>query len=190
MTPVQAVDSAIFPSIYTGDWQRYIVNRISRRSIIESNNLRFREDIYYKEDGLFLISYLVRSTKAIVCIPDIVYLYRQVPESAMNSLETSFNPKLFTLLDAHGEIITELRKLDAPEIKKRELWHLFHNRKWILGKLKKTVADNRENLKILRSELIKNGGFLNYVYYIVFLYYGKVFIQSISRRINNLFSKQ
>lgn len=165
LTAEQCLDHAIRPSVSVGDWQRYIVNRVFRKSIIDSYKLRFREDIYYKEDGLFLISYIVRSKKNAICIPNIVYLYRQVPDSAMNGLEQSFNPKIFTLLDAHGAILQELKEIDAPQIKKRELRHLFRNRVWILGKMKKNGAVNFSNLKLLQSKLIQNGGFLPYLYY-------------------------
>lgn len=38
----------------------FIWNRLFRRNIIEKYHLRFREDVYIKEDGLFLIQYLCR----------------------------------------------------------------------------------------------------------------------------------
>ncbi len=183
LTAEQCIDGAIRPSVSIGDWQRYIVNRVFRKSIIDRCNLRFREDIYYKEDGLFLISYLVQSNKKAVCIPDIVYLYRQVPDSAMNSLEISFNPKIFTLLDAHGAILNELKKLDIPKIKKRELRHLFRNRIWILGKMKRSEAVNINNLKTLSAKLIQNGGFIPYLYYTV-IDYCTLLKESLSRRLN------
>lgn len=184
MTAEQCIDSFIHSPNYLGDWQRYLFNRVLNKSIINDYRLRFREDIFYKEDGLFLIQFLVRCTKTIISIPNVVYLYRQVPESAMNSLDISFNPKLFSLIDAHGEIYKELKKKDLPIIRRRELKHLFLNRKWILDKMKVTGSDNTFNRRLLTSKLIKNGGFFNYANYIVFQYYCKVLKESIARRVN------
>ncbi len=44
------IDRFIAPRKWTCDWQRYIVNRPFRASIINSFNLRFPTDLYYKED--------------------------------------------------------------------------------------------------------------------------------------------
>ncbi len=38
-----------------GRFQGYLANRIMKASVVRDNHLRFREDIYYKEDGLFLV---------------------------------------------------------------------------------------------------------------------------------------
>jgi len=73
------------------DWQRYMVNRIFKMSVIKKYNIRFREDIYYKEDGLFLIDYLCNSNGFVGYANKIVYYYRYNSNSALGSLNKSFN---------------------------------------------------------------------------------------------------
>ena len=53
----QAIDAAIAPNIWDGDWQRYIWNRLFCTKIIKSCQLRFRTDLHYKEDGLFSVCF-------------------------------------------------------------------------------------------------------------------------------------
>ncbi len=97
------------------DWQRYMVNRIFKTSIIKNNNIRFREDIFYKEDGLFLIDYLCSSNGLVGYVNRIVYLYRYNSNSALGSLTKSFNTKLLTNIDAYLLIIDRLKKSDLPK---------------------------------------------------------------------------
>ena len=176
----QCIDSFIAPLKWSGDWQRYMVNRIFRLSIINAYHLRFRTDLHYKEDGLFLLQYLGKCTNDIIFISDIVYLYRQVPNSAMKGVYLSFNPRLFSIIDAHGELLKELHKLKAPKsLIKRELLHYYHNYFWIKDILNKTDANEKANNRILKSKTIKNGGVFNYLYHVIFLHY----LDSIKRRI-------
>ena len=55
------------------DWQRYLWNRMFRRTIIKQNKLRFREDIFYKEDGLFVVQYLCVSNGLVGCVDKVLY---------------------------------------------------------------------------------------------------------------------
>ena len=170
------IDRFIAPRKWTGDWQRYIVNRLFRASIINSFNLRFPTDLYYKEDGVFLIDYLARCSNGIACIDDVVYLYRQVKDSAMGSLGYSFNDRLLTNIDAHGEIYRTIRRLDVPRsIVKREEKHLFDNYYWIRRIMKNAKAASLKNRLSLNARLIKSGGLLKYIEYIFILRFCRVF---------------
>lgn len=177
----EAIDNFIALFYSTGDWQKYLWNRLFRLSIINSYNLRFRTDLSYKEDGLFVIQYLSKCTKKIMYIPDLIYLYRQGANSAMSSLYKSFNPLIFSNIDSHGEIYKTISNLEiSKSIKIRELNHLFGNYYWIRGILKSTGSYNRDNKKELTARLIKNGGFFNYIF---FIYFFRYFI-SIKRRLS------
>ena len=170
------IDRFIAPMKRTGDWQRYIVNRLFKASIINSFKLRFPTDLYYKEDGVFLIDYLARCSGSIACIDDVVYLYRQVKDSAMGSLDYSFNDRLFTNIDAHGEIYRTIRRLDVPRsIIKREENHLFDNYYWIRGIMKNAKAASLQYRLSLNARLIKSGGLLKYIEYIFILRFCRVF---------------
>ena len=170
------IDRFVAPKKWTGDWQRYIVNRLFRASIINTFNLRFPTDLYYKEDGVFLIDYLAKCSGSIACIDDVVYLYRQVKDSAMGSLDYSFNTRLFTNIDAHGEIYRTIRRLGVPRsIIRREENHLFDNYYWIRGIMKNAKAASLKNRLTLNSRLIRSGGLIKYIEYIVILRFARVF---------------
>lgn len=91
-------------------FQGYLWNRIFRRAIIDENNLLFNENISYKEDGLFLVQFIVASGLNIVFIPDIVYFYYDRADGAMGKLNNTFTPKYLTNLDARLLIKCELEK--------------------------------------------------------------------------------
>ncbi len=78
----------------------YLWNRIFRHSIIKQNRLRFHEDIYYKEDGLFLVEFICISKKDVFVTTKPVYKYYINPQGAMQSLKLNFDPKFLTNMDA------------------------------------------------------------------------------------------
>lgn len=175
------IDRFIAPKVWTGDWQRYIVNRLFRASIINSFGLRFRTDIYYKEDGVFLINFLARCSRGIACVNEVVYLYRQVFNSTMGALYSSFNTKVFTNIDAHGEIYRVISRLGvSKEIIKREENHLFQNYYWIMGIMKKTNSKSLRNRIILVFRLIRNGGLLKSIEHLLFFRYGRMLKKKLS----------
>ena len=69
----EALDAFVAPEERNGDWHKYLYNRIYRMIIIKRFGLRFKEEIYYKEDGLFVVQYLCQCENKVACIPDIVY---------------------------------------------------------------------------------------------------------------------
>lgn len=88
---------------------RYLWNRMFKTDLIHRYHLRFHEDIYYKEDGLFVVQYLCKTNGLIGICEHIVYNYRRVPNGAIGSIATGFNEKLLTNLTAHILIIQELK---------------------------------------------------------------------------------
>lgn len=91
------------------DWQRYLWNRMFRMDVIHKYHIRFREDIYYKEDGLFLVEFLCKSQKDIVYVEEIVYIYRKSEESATGKIGRTFNPRLYTNIKAHAQIVKTIK---------------------------------------------------------------------------------
>lgn len=78
----------------------YLWNRLFRHSVIEKYRLRFHEDIYYKEDGLFLVEFICKSQKDVFITTKPVYKYYLNPQGAMKSLLLQFNVKYLTNMDA------------------------------------------------------------------------------------------
>lgn len=91
------------------DWQRYLWNRMFRADVIHKYHIRFREDIYYKEDGLFLVEFLCKSQKNVVYVEEIVYIYRKNEESATGKIGRTFNPRLYTNIKAHAQIVKTIK---------------------------------------------------------------------------------
>lgn len=166
LTIEQCLDGFIAPRICNKDWQRYLFNRLYRLSIINEYKLRFRSDIFYKEDGLFVVQYLCRCKNKVVCVPNIVYLYRQVNTSAMGSLATYYNERLLTNVDSHGYIIRELKKFGVcKDLIGREVKEVFGNYGWISSIMSRTGVYNRKNRHLLLKKTIKNAGVVNFVCY-------------------------
>ncbi len=98
------------------DWQRYLWNRMFRRSIIQENNLRFQEDIFYKEDGLFVVQYLCASNGLVGCVEKVLYYYYRNTTGAMSKTWLTFDEKIITNLFAHRLIIEELKCSHVSEL--------------------------------------------------------------------------
>ena len=98
------------------DWQRYLWNRMFKRAIIQQNKLRFREDIFYKEDGLFVVQYLCASNGYVGCVDKVLYYYFRNTTGAMSKTWHTFDKKIITNLMAHKLMIDELRHNDISEI--------------------------------------------------------------------------
>lgn len=91
-------------------FQGYIWNRLFRAEIIKKYNIQFNEDILYKEDGLFLIQYILRSKSNIITIPDEVYSYYDRIDSAMGITRKGFAPAHITNLYARVLILDEIKQ--------------------------------------------------------------------------------
>lgn len=120
------------------DWHRYIWNRMFRKAVISANQLRFNEKLAYKEDGLFLVQYLLRCSGKVAYFPAIVYHYRQNPSSANGCLNSTFTRKLLTDLEGHILLVKEMKTFHVDAvILNGQIGNLFSARNWILGIMKK-----------------------------------------------------
>lgn len=136
--------------------QKYIWNRMFRTSVIRNHNIRFDEDIFYKEDGLFLVRYLCRSNGMVGVTDKVVYRYRRTPNGAMGSAIASFNPKLMTNLTAHGRIIEELKnKSVSPEILSLAIAQVKAVANWIQGMLHGFAKERLRYLLLIEKQMIE-----------------------------------
>lgn len=88
----------------------FIWNRLFKRSIIEKYHLRFREDIYIKEDGLFLVQYLCSCSQGTYYTTKPIYKYIMHGSSAMNSKLNKVNKEFISRLTASLECYREIKK--------------------------------------------------------------------------------
>lgn len=110
-------------------YQGYLWNKLYNYSIISQNQLRFAEDIYFNEDRLFNIVYLlnIKDKKCLyTTLPVYNYVYRE--NSAMYLLKRSYNPKFATDLYAFLQALNLLKQSgDEKNIEfcKQAAYHSF-----------------------------------------------------------------
>ena len=69
----------------TKEYQGYIWNKMFRKDVILSNGLRFDEDIYFNEDRLFIVDYLLKAKGSVVTTEKCLYNYAIREDSAMSA---------------------------------------------------------------------------------------------------------
>lgn len=96
-------------------YQGYLWNKLFKMELIRTGNLKFREGVYYNEDRLFLIEYLMKS-KCVSFERVSTYLYKINPKGAMESAKV-FSRKVYnkwiTEFFAYRIMSKELREYDS-----------------------------------------------------------------------------
>lgn len=87
----------------------YLFPKLYDSKIIQRNNLRFNEKIYYNEDRLFLLQYVL-NCKKIFFEDKILYNYFMRDDSAMGKKKNSFSEKMITELIAYDAMLNLLSK--------------------------------------------------------------------------------
>lgn len=135
---------------------RYLWNRMFKTSIILNLRLRFREDIYYKEDGLFIVQYLCRSNGMVGITDSLLYNYRRTPNGAIGSVKFDFDEKLLTNLSAHALILQELHdKGISSQILAIAINQAKSVANWLLS-LQKYNKKNRLHSILTIEQMMKN----------------------------------
>lgn len=105
----------LFFATYPIKFQGYLWNRIFRLSVIRKYNLSFDINIFYKEDGLFIVQYILNSGKMVQNISDYVYEYFERSDGAMGTIRKKFTPKYLTNLDARLLILKEIKNFQVSQ---------------------------------------------------------------------------
>lgn len=144
------------------DWQRYLWNRLFRTKYIDDYHLRFREDIYFKEDGLFLIQFLTMCKLKVGYTGSFVYKYRINSTSATAALRKGFNPKLLTNIYAHSEIVKTIKeRVSNQEILLVAKVAMFNSYNWVIGYLR-DKKQRQTVINELKPILINSIGLTDY----------------------------
>ena len=93
----------------------YLWNRLLKADIIKNNHLRFREDLYIKEDGLFLVQFLCKSINQHAYFSFPIYKYRINPVGVMIKFGKSFNEKSISNLYARCACYKEIKLVSSKE---------------------------------------------------------------------------
>ena len=78
----------------------FLWNKIFRSSVIKNANLAFRQDIFFKEDGLFVIEYVCNMAQKVVYIQDLIYVYYRRATGMMRTYKRLITTKSITHLKA------------------------------------------------------------------------------------------
>ena len=131
----------------------YIWNRLFRRSIIQKHHLRFREDIYIKEDGLFLVQYLCKCSHGTYYTTKPIYKYVVHSSSVMNSKSKEVNKETMSRLIASLECHNVLKKSSYTKILPLVKMHVSYVRTEIL-KADHSTGLNRIRFMFLIDKII------------------------------------
>lgn len=134
----------------------YIWNRLFKRSIIQEHNLRFREDLFIKEDGLFLVQYLCKCKGMIVYNTKPIYKYIKHSSSAMNSMFNRINQKSLSRLVGHIECYKEITKSSfkkAIPLAKSHIYQINGNLLYLARHNNNIIKDYIKVMNVARKEL-------------------------------------
>ena len=146
------------------DWPRYLWNRMFKRTIIKQNNLRFREDIFYKEDGLFVVQYLCASNGYVGCVDKVLYYYYRNNTGAMSKTWQSFDKKIITNLMAHKLIIDEIRHKGVSQtVVAKAISQAKASCNWILQMMRQSKSFSISFLIQVERIMISILGFRDYL---------------------------
>lgn len=82
------------------EYQGYIWGKLLRGSVIRDKNIRFRENIYFNEDRLFIVEFVCASKKNILYRNHLSYNYILHQTNATSSLSKVYNKRFVTDFDA------------------------------------------------------------------------------------------
>ena len=78
----------------------YLWNKIFRADVIRKADLRFHTDIFFKEDGLFIMEYVCQMSRNVLYFQDLLYLYYKRDSGMMETYLRVITEKSITHLKA------------------------------------------------------------------------------------------
>lgn len=147
-------------SLFHDKYYRYkgnLCDKLYDKKIIDSNQLRFNENIYYNEDRLFIFQYMnCCQSVSYTTVPYYHYIMRS--SSAMNSFQNTYNKKLITFMDAFDIMTTysitfphAIQRSISADYVKTSISFFYKNQRYIpiseIWNRVKTIVKN--NFKVL-----------------------------------------
>lgn len=105
-----------YKHVYGDLFNGYLWNRLLKADIIHNYNIRFRQDIYIKEDGLFLVQFLCSSPRMHTYFSDTIYKYRQNMGGVMKTYNNNYNKKSQSNLQARCYCYDIIKKITNNRI--------------------------------------------------------------------------
>lgn len=109
----------------------YLWNRLLRNNVVKNNGIKFREDIYIKEDGLFLVQYLCLSKGEHYYFSDPIYQYRENQVGAMKTSNEGFNKKsisnLYARIECYKIILNVTQNKQLVELARKSIANKYYS---------------------------------------------------------------
>lgn len=114
-----------YTPLYGNLFNGYLVTRLFRTSIINEHHLRFREDLYIKEDGLFIVQYLSKCMGKHYFSSELVYKHRINGSSVMRTFGQGINYKsvsgVIGLIECHKEIANTTKDVSLLKLSRERI---------------------------------------------------------------------
>ena len=122
----------------------YVYAKLYKKEIIDYYKILFAEDIYYKEDGLFVCQY-VAHCKNILQSTETVYKYYIRENSAVDTYNRHFNIKSFSHIYASTQIYETIKKQNlGKEIEKEAKCRICYSYDLLKGSYKSSEIKDEE----------------------------------------------
>lgn len=100
---------------------RYCWNKMFRMSVIKENKVIFDEEVFYREDILFIYQYLKHCSHYIQCVSYSMYIYYMRDSGAAISLQKVYSRKSGDRFIAMSRCYEILGQMDVPVIVKNRM---------------------------------------------------------------------
>lgn len=149
----------------------FLWNRLIRTSLVHSHNLTFKENIHYREDGLFITELICYSKKDILYISTPVYNYYTNPNGAMSHLDKGFTHKFLTELDSRilsNKLIKKYVSGFDCKLRYKAAASVIEGYDWIIFLMDKFAVDEQHTREELLQRTKHSVSCLFYMLYRVF----------------------
>lgn len=147
----------MYKSLYY-NYQGYSSNKLFRRDILMDNQIAFNDNIYYNEDRLFVVNYVIKCSNRIIYDTTPVYKYFVRDSGAMASMNKSFNRKFITDFDAYllmyESIRSQVRNSELTQLARRGIFMSYSRIKDMMKRY--GVKDIKLQLHLLSGLIITN----------------------------------
>ena len=142
----------IVPDAYFG----WCFNKFYKRSIVKNADIKFPEGIRYSEDWVFIINYIIHSSK-IVYISKVLYHYMLNETSAINKISTNkgFDYNYLDRLKADEISYTMVKSLKDKSVMNVFYAYMFYSASEVARRFIPYYNGDKKTLHVLRRLMIK-----------------------------------
>lgn len=153
---ITAVMEALLPDSNLG-YQGYLWNKVFKKEIIDSKNIRFNEQISYGEDRLFIAEY-VSQCKSILLDSNKVYHYSYAATGAMSLMKTikgEYCSKIFSEVEGLEKFAAIVKEYDESLYQRVVYYEFVTCLNFVRFSEKKLVSFREKCIECAREKLLE-----------------------------------